>query len=454
MGRTKRGQNAELNTPAPLEKRKRVTPSRWAGSDPGVKILNKKQVKTPAKKDISAKQNRQSKQRMKPAPGAAVESSDLIDQNVNTPKNGEEASLTIETENSDSDEDMEVNAGIQIASTVAGEKDLLIADLLQSQNTLRNEILELKQKLSTQVSPSTSKTPCVRESVSSPCDATQQLQGENNSLFKLPVSRFSVIGNGVDEVLKKKVADGKFIEMSEFLPWFAGKNKTQLNISVNPISGENTLVAQKPRFKLSITQWLEAFDVFIAVKADLNCSASIIKGLLQYRRNISQFSANSLIDWAGYDRHFRSVAAQAGIVVWDQVDNNLLLEYGGLRAMSAPSVAKTEPSSSTKTFYHCYRYNSEGKCPNFRCRYPHICSYCKGNHSASVCYSANKQPSWRQQRPTNSGYFGNANAQNNFAPRNPNASFPVRHNQHNFQNGGGGGKSFPKQNFHANSKQQ
>ena len=287
-------------------------------------------------------------------------------------------------------------------STLLDEKDLVIQQLMKSQSELMQKVHQLQREKEEKSSfnPNSNNSPLVQSKDLPDYEAlmSKNMEGTaSGELFKKPQSRFSSLGQGLDEALKKKVKDGKYVDLVEFLPWYKGKDKASLTLT-QTANGQNVLTAKNTKYKLSIENWNNAMEVYMAVFLEVRpIETEFLKSMIQYKRNINSFAAMNSIDWAGYDMHYRRIAAESGLVDWAQVDYTLLLEYGALKSIPTNNMRTVGQNMDkyvgNQRFAHCYRFNS-GICSLPNCRYPHICSACRGAHPVSSC-NVNK-PGFRQ----------------------------------------------------------
>ena len=292
----------------------------------------KKKSKPPSKKQTNSEEtievqddtDRQTNQVVAPKEKRAVRPSvrlqnlgepaveDVV-QNPSKHKNGrgsKRKSIAIDSDQSSEQEDEQEDAHINLENE--DEKDLLIHQLMKSQSELLEKVQQLEKNNLEKVAGGDTVKSRLNYTTASPRPETSDegtpmvtdIGNTSGELFKNPQSRFSSLGQGLDQTLRKKVKDGKFVELAEFLPWYKGMDKATLTLTQTSM-GQNILTAKKPKYKLSIDNWNNAYEVYMAVFMEVRPSESdVLRSMLQYKRSINNFASMNSIDWAGYDVHY------------------------------------------------------------------------------------------------------------------------------------------------------
>ena len=161
----------------------------------------------------------------------------------------------------------------------------------------------------------------------------------------------------------------------------------------------------------SFAIWMEAWNVYLAVRMSINPSCA--PHLIAYQRIIT--SANSqhpLHAWLSYDIIFRTKAANDPSLRWDTRDLDLWLEcFPGMSPQanrwpcnhcagithypincpfpSSPSRAAGGPQPATTNLQQranqvCRDFN-RSNCYRDNCKFPHRCEICAGMHPAKNC---------------------------------------------------------------------
>ena len=220
--------------------------------------------------------------------------------------------------------------------------------------------------------------------------------------------------------IKEKIARGEYIDFTTILPksmFGAQEPQSQtFTLQLNP-SGDNLSFQPQTTTKkiTSFGAWMEAWNVYLAVRLSLNPSCA--PSLVAYQRIITSANSNHpLHAWLGYDVKFRTKAANDPALRWDIRDLDLWLEcFPGTAAQpnrwpcthcggtnhypnncpfrpssshtngggqSTPSDAQQRtPSSNTAI---CRDYN-RSNCYRAACKYAHRCDNCGGPHQGKSC---------------------------------------------------------------------
>ena len=218
--------------------------------------------------------------------------------------------------------------------------------------------------------------------------------------------------------IQEKIARGEYIDFTALLAksmFGAPESQSQtFTLQLSP-SGDNYSI-QSPttttnRKITSFAIWMEAWNVYLAVRMSINPSCA--PHLIAYQRIIT--SANSqhpLHTWLSYDMRFRTKAANDPSLRWDIRDLDLWLEcFPGTSSQtncwpcnhcggtthypincpfrSSPSRAPGEPQPATPNHQQranqvCRDFN-RSNCYRGNCKFPHRCEICAGTHPAKSC---------------------------------------------------------------------
>ena len=129
--------------------------------------------------------------------------------------------------------------------------------------------------------------------------------------------------------IKEKIARGEYIDFTTILPksmFGAQEPQSQtFTLQLNP-SGDNLSFQPQTTTKkiTSFGAWMEAWNVYLAVRLSLNPSCA--PSLVAYQRIITSANSNHpLHAWLGYDVKFRTKAANDPALRWDIRDLDLWL---------------------------------------------------------------------------------------------------------------------------------
>lgn len=205
--------------------------------------------------------------------------------------------------------------------------------------------------------------------------------------------------------LKEKIWEGKFIDLGIL-------NKSSHDID-REFEGEGELIYRdgklsmqkkfKEQTKLTINSWTSAFLIYVSVM--LKKYPGKAQGLLKYMRDIRLLSSRSL-QWWVYDEQFRYKKARYPDSSWGIIDQELWI-MSALPARDSKAVPSTSTqqngiatdtntsrnSSSFRNFNqningnaNCWAFNKGRQCRfHPRCKFPHACSKCGGQHPAYQC---------------------------------------------------------------------
>ena len=251
-----------------------------------------------------------------------------------------------------------------------------------------------------------------------------------------PLSSFgTLVGNNISRKIKKKIWNHKFIELNCLLPHVT---EEEYNHTMAVASGHDRslkLVKPKRQTILSIWQWLEAWEVFMAIYTQKSSHRRHIQALLTYSWDIRNMSKLNY-DWLGFDREFR-MDRESTKCSWATVRHDLHLTYGQPQhptpRQPTPSFQKPEYTQQQQPFLHhsnvrnhplytaqghaiprgyCIRFHSrEVICEKgTECTYLHKCPTCNRRHPIfdkchthrqRLRFNTQNKPSHAESRPDN-----------------------------------------------------
>ncbi len=135
--------------------------------------------------------------------------------------------------------------------------------------------------------------------------------------------------------------------------------------------------------------WGEAWAVYAGVVAQL--APDRVPSLISYYLLMASAAKEVRgAGWLEYDLAFRKHAAENPETDWGQLIPTLyvttVLTKGaiGSGATSSSDFKASHPGSSNSASLYCFAWN-KGGCTRRGCRFPHVCSQCRGGHTADRC---------------------------------------------------------------------
>mgnify|MGYP000951406791 CR=1 FL=1 len=173
---------------------------------------------------------------------------------------------------------------------------------------------------------------------------------ETDSEDEPPRQSFGLLaGENLPAKQKEKIRLGKFVEMSDLLP----ENYTKKGNVVFKMTVSKGMQALKQGGNTYVTleQWNEAFDVFMAIKVEVSKTrqeaVTLAKELITYRRDINTLAKQNL-QWHLYDRMFRKdISDQSNPVSVGTIRHDLMLHVNmlGSRKQQIEKVVREEGNS-------------------------------------------------------------------------------------------------------------
>ena len=230
----------------------------------------------------------------------------------------------------------------------------------------------------------------------------------------------SIVGQNIPQKLRRKILQDKFVEISQLLPQTSTNQSDEFIFKPSKDKGAK-LVKNKKRTDISFSQWMEGFDIFIAVYIDsahkLSSLQKLIRSLLTYKKEIATLYRMGY-DWASFDRHFRK-DREVNPCSWATVRHDLHMLYSGSKKhtfRSQPTDPNTNKIKSIQTrdgntipAGYCIEFHTrDSRCSKgLECSFQHKCPKCRARHPIyRACQTSKPQTtdspstnSTRQQNP-------------------------------------------------------
>ncbi|XP_069133550.1 uncharacterized protein [Argopecten irradians] len=178
----------------------------------------------------------------------------------------------------------------------------------------------------------------------------------------------------VPDKTKDKIWSHSFVELSSITDKHA--DSLQLLVKSDESANQSLEWVQKqPKSKtLSIDEWTNQFDIFMAVYCVKYPEA--FSGILKYQSLVRQLAAKNA-DWRFYDNNFRQLRANApNSMPWDIIQMELWNEAVSRRPSQNANQAKTGTGI-------CHRFARGEFCNG--CKYAHKCGTCGAKHAGLNC---------------------------------------------------------------------
>lgn len=199
------------------------------------------------------------------------------------------------------------------------------------------------------------------------------------------------LGASVGQKIKQNIWENEFIDLRSLLP-----NQFDEPVSVTISAGTiNFQQGNKQKYPLSISQWTDAFHIFICIF--IQKFPSEAANMLKYCSTVREIQRLSEdVAWRTYDTNFRRLR-QTMNLPWQKP-----IEELRMRATSQSQKPKAiEPfrkgNQSGPKVKVCFAFNRNERCKSYPCPFPHICQQCGGSHPKYNCRVGSQQ----QTRYTN-----------------------------------------------------
>jgi hypothetical protein len=255
---------------------------------------------------------------------------------------------------------------------------------------------------------------------------------ETDSEEEPPRQSFGLlVGENLPAKQKEKIKQGKFVEMADLLP----QNYTKKGNVVFKMTASKGMQALKQSGSTYVTleQWNEAFDVFMAIRVEVaktkQEAVALTKQMVTYRRDINSLAKQNL-QWHLYDRMFRKdVSEQSTPVSFGTIRHDLMLQVNmlGARKQQAEKGGRDERNSFRREQGRvqgrwqgnqrsrsgselnrgegiCFAYNARDRTCTYgnNCRFRHVCTSCRGQHQFFNC-KQNQQSTTPGSQPGSAG---------------------------------------------------
>ena len=218
--------------------------------------------------------------------------------------------------------------------------------------------------------------------------------------------------------IQEKIARGEYIDFTALLPksMFGAPEPQSQTLTLQLSSSGDNYSIRSPttsanRKITSFAVWMEAWNVYLAVRMSINPSCA--PHLIAYQRIIT--SANSqhpLHAWLSYDMRFRTKAANDPSLRWDIRDLDLWLEcFPGISPQAnrwpcnhcggtthypincpfrsspsrTPGGPQPTPANHQQRANQVCRDFNRSNCYRDSCKFPHRCEICAGTHPTKNC---------------------------------------------------------------------
>ena len=239
-------------------------------------------------------------------------------------------------------------------------------------------------------SSSSSSSSCSSESSDSSGSDTDSGSSSN---FNRPIDSFGMLlGHNVSEKLKKKIIENKYVEFSRLLPDQSLTLETEPGHSTSVQEDkDHNLKLVKPKQKpiYTITQWSEAWEIYLAVYTSVKRNRKHIQAMLTYARDVRNMAKQNY-DWLAFDRQFRSDREKTKCS-WATVRHDLHLMYRNPTQQHTPFRKHTKSNSQSLVTPDgqvipkglCIKFNTRGQRCSLgnSCSYSHRCPKCNAFHT-------------------------------------------------------------------------
>ncbi len=219
-------------------------------------------------------------------------------------------------------------------------------------------------------------------------------------LSALQLQVHSGVGDYLDVSIIKKIFNKEFIDLATLLPPDISQldKKQSGRFNWDPKTKHLTQEEDDPKTLGTFNMWSKAFEIFMEVH--LMRYPEEAAQLLRYVRLVrdaAYMHARSKIQhWRLYDTEFRKKLARYPTIRWDTTDQYLwnrlvILQLAGASGSSTNDNRSKKGGASFKSKNPCKEFNSEAGCSRAKCRFTHICDYCKKpRHTSLVCNKRKK----------------------------------------------------------------
>lgn len=227
---------------------------------------------------------------------------------------------------------------------------------------------------------------------------THSMLSGNGTQFVEPIN--SPIINQVKNSIRKAIWKNKFIDMAVLLPntSFSHTQAQQFTLQMDQHSNISVQPVVRPRRITSIEAWTSAFIRFVAVyTAKFPHESPALMKYLEVVRDIATRHPGQ--GFLLYDTQFRMLR-QSVPLPWDHIHTEYwLMACTSVQQPTAHSFRSprqfnrqfTKPRLNLFVENTCWNYNKRTQCHNSKCTFPHICGFCRGQHTAFNCRFTSKE---------------------------------------------------------------
>ncbi|XP_052793891.1 uncharacterized protein LOC128227416 isoform X2 [Mya arenaria] len=213
--------------------------------------------------------------------------------------------------------------------------------------------------------------------------------------YSEPIS--SPILSQIKKSVQKAIWAHKYIDIASLLPASTNQHQSP-TFSLHVDNQSNISPSHKAKKITTIESWTSAFIRFIAVYSHkYPLETSQLMKYMEIVRDIA--SRRPGLSFAFYDTQFRMARASAPLP-WDRLHTEFWLmactSFNPVSAQTQP-FRPFRPGKSTsfkvRQFLEntCWNHNKRTGCHNPKCSQPHVCGFCRGQHTAFHCTYSNKQ---------------------------------------------------------------
>ena len=165
-----------------------------------------------------------------------------------------------------------------------------------------------------------------------------------------PVSYGGNVGDSVCKTIVKNIKIGKYVNFGDLLPDRSEPDtKSDIFVKIGDKGTPQFEKRGKTRI-LTFTEWSEAFDIFMMINIDIQCSKnkdtkSLLKDMLTYRKHVMSMMKDGG-DWREYDKHFWKLM-EVQPVSWSTANFNLIWHYNIRNNLPKNTTTSTVTTNAT-----------------------------------------------------------------------------------------------------------
>lgn len=227
----------------------------------------------------------------------------------------------------------------------------------------------------------------------------------NGVLFTEPIS--TPIVSQVKRSIRKDIWKNKFVDLATLLPTSNFSPAPQYTLQMDHQSNLSITPAQRTRKINNIDTWTTAFVRYTAIYSmkfpletpNLMKYAEIVRDIASRRPGLA---------FLHYDTQFRMLR-ESVLFPWDRIHTEFWL-------MACTPLQTSQPFRSQRPYPKpqfqprhrrflentCWNFNKRSQCLNDKCPHPHVCGFCRGNHTAYTCSLPSKDQNIKSPAPSRS----------------------------------------------------